>query len=200
MGRVMAIAPETAAAFERMGATNMRFEMLETEREAPPVEEMVTSAETRLISDAQADSLIDRLASMDERQRRIKAQADAMCREIDNERKSLLFKHEADLREWTMSKLKGKSRSVKRLVGTCAFRTVPGRVVVTDPDEALAFCRQWLPEAIRETVDVKALSPLPEIDPETGEITQTVPTGCEWVPARETFTVRGVKTEGSDDE
>jgi hypothetical protein len=154
----------------------------------------------RIIPDDEADRLIDRLASMDERQRRIKAQADAMIREIDNERKGLLFKHETDLREWALSKLKGKARSVKRLVGTCAFRTVPGRVVVTNPDDALAYCRQWLPEAIRETVDVKALQPVADIDPETGEIKQTVPTGCEWVPSRETFTVRGAKTEDSDDE
>jgi hypothetical protein len=162
----------------------------ETEWPIPPYE-----PKPRIIPDAEADRLIDRLASMDERQRRIKAQADAMCREIDNERKSLLFVHETDLREWTLSKLKGKARSVKRLVGTCAFRTVPGRVVVTNPDEALAFCRQWLPEAIRETVDVKALSSIEDIDQNTGEIVRTVPTGCEWVPSRETFTVKGDRSE-----
>ena len=149
----------------------------------------------RIIPDDEADRLIDRLASMDERQRRIKVQADAMCREIDNERKSLLFVHETDLREWTLSKLKGKARSVKRLVGTCSFRTVPGRVVVTDPDAALDYCRQWLPEAIRETVDVKAIVPADDIDQNTGEIVKSLPAGCQWVPERETFAIKGCKPE-----
>lgn len=180
--------------------TAARFERLEMQREAPPVAETMSALAQTIISDAKADSLIDALASMDERQRRIKAQADAMCREIDNERKSLLFKHETDLREWALSNLKGKARSVKRLVGTAAFRTVPGRVVVTSPDDALAYCRQWLPEAIRETVDVKAISPVDDIDQGTGEIVKTVPAGCEWIPSRETFTIRGAKTEGNEDE
>lgn len=185
-----------------------RFDHLEMEREAPPV--VVSAAEaaaitagmiaSTVISDAKADSLIDALASMDERQRRIKAQAEAMCREIDNERKGLLFVHETDLREWCQSKLKGKARSVKRLVGTVGFRTVPGRVVVTDPDAALEWCRTYNRDAIREALDPKKLLAHDDLDIETGELVKRTGQGCEWVAERTSFYVKGCKAESEVDD
>ena len=155
-----------------------------------------------VLTDAEADELIDRLATLDERQRRIKTQAEAMCRDLDRQRERILFAHETNLRAWANFKLRGRSRTVKRLIGSVSFRTVPGRVSLANPEEALEWCRQWCPEAIRETVDAKRVAPIDEPDPETGEIITTVPPGFEWMPPRETFTVKGVRTEteDSDDE
>ena len=177
--------PEAAEAFCPDPALNasLRFEM-----EPPPLD---------VISDAEADALIDRLASLDERQRRIRAQADAMCRDIERQRQSVLYAHETDLRAWAMSKLRGNRRTVKRLVGSVSFRTVPGRALIVDPTRALDWCREYLPAAIKETVDPKAVL--------TGETdadgVPAVPPGVEWVPARETFAVRGVTAaERTDDD
>jgi hypothetical protein len=150
-----------------------------------------------LISDAEADRLIDRLASFDERRRRYRAQAEARCRDVDNEEKHLLFVHGTELREWTRSKLRGKSRSVKRPTGTAGFRTVPAHATIFDHAAALAYCEEHLPGAIKPTVDPKKV-----LTGETGiDGKPLLPPGVEWVPARETFAVRGVRDiEGGGDE
>lgn len=150
------------------------------------------------LTDPEADHLIDRLASMDEREARIKRQAEALCREIAHQRDGLLFQHGDRLREWTARHLYGKKRSVRRLVGTCGFRTNPGRVVVTDGEAAKDWARVYCPSALRETLDAKALPVEKAADPETGEERVTPPPGCEWVAERESFFVRGNKPTAAD--
>lgn len=195
----------------------VRGQMLEVEVDwdadhQQPVVQCLTEADpfhdpdaSPTLTDAEADTLIDRLASFDERQRRIRAQAEAMCKDIDRQRQGVLYKHETALREWTARKLRGKSRSVKRLVGSIGFRTVPGRMTVhaLDYDRALAWAKANLPEAVKETVDLKAVKPVEDYHPDTGEVGLRPPAPCfQWQPERESFFVKGSRTaaEGEADD
>lgn len=145
------------------------------------------------LTDAEAHYVIRRLARIDGELGALKANYEALRRDLEREREHVLAGDGARLREWTAAQLRGRRRSVRTLAGVAGFRTVPARLTVVDAGAVLAWARTAAPEALRETVDAGALGGperFRQVDGETGEVGYAPPPGIEITPARETFYVK----------
>lgn len=211
MSRVIELAPETAAAFERMGATNMRFGMLETEREAPPVTETVAVTEAELMSDEEAFRVLRRISAVQSELADIEANAKTMKTQAVTDLKDYLgnFDRLARLEAWHASKLTGKRRSVTVLTGSIGKKTVAAKCIVADKGLALEWLRENAPEAIEpKIIAAKLPAPVSGYD-ERGEIEWKSPApGLRAVPEHEEITINGKQlstllkggTEGANDD
>lgn len=153
---------------------------------------------TGTIDDDMAQWVIGKLCAKDEEMARIRQQAEAMIADVQRDKDGLLYRFGEVLKDWTRRRLalmrKG-ARSVKTLTGTAAFRTVPGRIVQVDPEKALAWAKAERPDLIREVVNVKGVPHEEAVIQTTGQVVTVVPDGFSWVPERETFDVKGLKSD-----
>lgn len=138
--------------------------------------------------------VVDLFNTCDERTARLKAQYQDMLAALTKEKARLERRFLPELEAWFRAQDKRGKKSIKLLTGTLAMRTVPGKPAalgVTDPAQALAWCREQFPGAV---IAVPTLEPATLLDHirETGE---AVP-GVELLPGRpdyESFTVKGPK-------
>lgn len=69
----------------------------------------------------------------------IKAMAASMIKEIESRIQRREGRHLSDVQEWTRQEIErqgGRSRSAKTFQGVCQFRTVAGRLTITDEQKA----------------------------------------------------------------
>jgi hypothetical protein len=105
----------------------------------------------------------------------------------------LRYLYEAELEAYVRERKHGerlRRRSLHHLQGTCAFRTVPASVRVTDPLAALDYATRCLPEAVK-TQTVLDTARYRQVVEETGEILP----GVEVTQAQETFRVSFGKSQ-----
>lgn len=157
---------------------------------APEPEDVLPEPEP--MTDADAHGVIRRLAALDDEERALTANYKALQKDLEARREWLMQQEGQRLREWTLRNLKGKRRSVRTLHGVASFRTVPGRVTVTNEAEALEWARQYHSTLIEERLNVKRLKPeqFEEFDQDTGSFRYVAPEGLEVIPAREVFAVK----------
>ncbi len=135
-----------------------------------------------------ANWLLRKLANLDTEKTRVKAQAEAILRQLDTDREGLLYLYGSQLEAFTrqeLAKTGNRRKSLTLLQGTCGFRTVPARMSVTDAAAALDYAKANLPEAVKtlETLDPAAYRKRAE---ETGELLP----GLVALPSQEAFSVK----------
>ncbi len=77
------------------------------------------------------------------------ANAEAMKKAAESRYYGLETRFGAELARWAKTQLEGKSRTHQTLYGSIAFKSVPERIKVADPELALAWARTNCPEAIK---------------------------------------------------
>jgi len=106
--------------------------------------EVVEQEEFHIDTEEKANWLLRKIATIDAEKARVKAQADTIVKQLEGDRERLMGRFGAELEEWTRGELErrgGKRKSIVLLQGTCAFRAVPPRLVVSSEEEALAFAK-----------------------------------------------------------
>jgi len=89
----------------------------------------------------------------------IRENAERMARACERDADTLEWRYGAAIQTWARAELgEGKKKSIRLFHGVVGFRTRPACVSVTDPAAALAHAKEFLPEAVTETLDKKALS------------------------------------------
>src|SRR5579862_5226360 len=86
-------------------------------------------------SDERAEWLLRKLANLEAEKARVQTQAEQILKQLESDAERLRFLFGAQLEEYCRRKIeasKSRRRSVTFLQGTCAFRTVPATVKVTD--------------------------------------------------------------------
>jgi phage host-nuclease inhibitor protein Gam len=154
---------------------------------------------------------VDKLASIEDRKARIKAQADAMVHDLERDAESLKFQF-ADQAQKVLRELlqqpehaHRKSKHIKFLTGTIGLRSVPARLVVTNQAQAVQFLRTLAPEVIETRVNALAFAarfkPAADqiglTDTDTGESARVQ--GFMVQPTREALYVKTSKTSDSED-
>jgi hypothetical protein len=134
---------------------------------------------------AKANWYLRRLANIEAEQRRVRAQAAAIVRQLENDAERLRYLYEGELAEYVRQKLStsgNRRKSVHFLQGTAGFRTVPAAIRVTDTLAALDYATRCLPEAVKtqQVLDAARYRKLVE---ETRELLP----GVEVTPEHETF-------------
>jgi phage host-nuclease inhibitor protein Gam len=164
-----------------------------TEDRAPhPADVETTEPEGfHITTDEAANWLLGKLANIEAEKARVRAQAEKITKQLDADAEGLRFLYAAELETYVKAKLAatgGRRKSVHFLQASCAFRTVPARLTVSDQAAALEWARETLPAAVatRETLDSAAyLKTAQAKAEETGELLP----GVEIAPARESFSV-----------
>jgi phage host-nuclease inhibitor protein Gam len=155
--------------------------------------EQVEAEAFHITSDGSANWYLRKLANIEAEQRRVKAQAEAIVRQLEAEASRLRYLYEAELEEYVREKLVttgNRRKSVHFLQGTAGFRTVPQSVRIADTLAALDYATRCLPEAVK-TQQVLDAARYRRIVEETGELLP----GVTVVPTSEAFRVSFGKQE-----
>ena len=165
----------------------------------PPAEPIVESlptlpatAEPFMVNDEKsANWYLRKLANITGEQQRVQAQAAQIIAQLQNDADCLKRLYEGELKEYVRRTLEAngnRRRSITLLQGTCAFRTVPAGVRLTDTNAALRFARECggMLKTV-ETLDAEAYRIAAARDLESGG--ELYP-GMETTPERESFSVR----------
>jgi len=100
----------------------------------------------------------------------------------------LMRRFGAELEEWTrqqIAKQYGKRRSIHLPAGVIGFRTAPSKLIVADEPKLIAWCRQYLPGALK-VVERILKSEVQSYIKSTGEI----PAGAEVAGGEQKFYVK----------
>ena len=118
---------------------------------------------------------------------RIQAYCDGMIRSLEGRLKGLDYLYLGMAKEYAKSRLAGKSKTVKTPFAVLAFRTVPARVDVVNPQELIdaAAAKLDYMSLIRVKEEVSR-SAVAEYFKSTGEL----PPGCDLKPASESFSIK----------
>lgn len=128
-------------------------------------------------------ALGERVAELNAEMRRVVARTDERTLPLRHNLAWLHNRFDAVLLTYAKAKVTGKTRSVKLLYGTLAFRKAPDALSITDEDAAIGWTMANLPSAIKMSV---AKTPIKDYIKATGE----TPDGCELVIGGETFTIK----------
>lgn len=112
-----------------------------------------------------ADWVLDKMAQVDAeklaleaRKREVVANFDRMIARLDERRRWLSFRFDAELAAQALRDLVGsKKKSVIYPHGKVAFITRPGPVEITDMKAAVEFVLGWVYDAVKQTVGVTGL-------------------------------------------
>lgn len=117
------------------------------------------------------------LADIDHRRELIKQMAAEMQRELDRRESALAWKFGQQFKQQVLedlAKQKGKTKSVKYLLGKAGLRTIADKMVVRDEQAVLEWARKNCPEAVK-IVESLLITPLKKLLEDTGELAP----GCE---------------------
>lgn len=184
-----------AQLYEGAEVVPVSFEEAEPDAEAVP-------DEVPPLTDEEAKKIIRRLARYDDEKRALKANYDALVKELDGKRDWLLGLEGKRLQVWVASQLKKGKRSTRILEGVAGFTAQGPKLKVEDPEALLTWAREHQPDAVVEVVDVARLGK-PDAylvpDPETGEKCYQPPSGVKIEPGTDRFYVKsgGKATEES---
>lgn len=137
-------------------------------------------------SEERANWYLSKLANIETERARVKAQAAVILAALDRREQSLKGRFDAQLADWARERLAGaKTKTLRLLQGTIAFRTVAGSLRLIDKEAAFVHARTELPECIitREELDAAAYRKRAQ---ETGEVLP----GIETVPGRESMSLK----------
>jgi len=104
------------------------------------------------------DWVLGKMADARARAARIRENAEKMARACDAEAEALEWRFGPALQAFARRELTGKKKSLRLFHGVIGYRTRPAGVSFTDPAAALAHAKAFLPEAVTETLDRKALA------------------------------------------
>jgi phage host-nuclease inhibitor protein Gam len=134
----------------------------------------------------------------------LKAQYEQRIAEIDADKKRLENLYQGQLEAW--ARREGETRRRKTItlpMGTISFRTVPAHVKLCDIDAAINEVKEWdnqqmrdaanLTEKIVWEIDKKAYLEMAQEQIETNGV--TLP-GCEWIPTRESVSIKTATKKG----
>jgi hypothetical protein len=164
----------------------------------PPITEPTETVETdrfHIDSDGAANWYLRKLANIEAEQRRVRAQAEAIVKQLEADAERLRYLYEGELEEFVRQKLStsgSRRKSVHFLQGTAGFRTVPKCIRIADTLAALDYAIRCLPEAVKMQA-VLDTAGYRQVVEETGEMLP----GVEVVPASESFRVSFGKAEDS---
>ena len=103
--------------------------------------------------------VLGKIADARARAARIRENAELMARAEERKAEALEWKFGPALQTFLRAELAGgKKKSVRLLHGVLGYRTKPAGVSVTDDAAALAWAREFLPEAVAVRLDKKALA------------------------------------------
>ena len=103
--------------------------------------------------------VLGKIADRRARAARIRENADLLAKAEDREADALEWRFGPALQAFTRQELAGgKRKSVRLLHGVIGFRTRPAGVDVTDTAAALEWAKENCTEAVRESLDKKAMA------------------------------------------
>ena len=149
--------------------------------------------EFHITDEAGANWLLSKLGNIEAEKQRVTAQAALIISQLDADADGLRWKYEGELQEYVRRHLAAngnRRRSLTLLQGTCAFRTCPPSLKISDPAAALDFCRRNLPDCLKtaETLDTTKYREFAEKMQKAGA--ETLPVGIETVPQKENFSIK----------
>lgn len=136
-------------------------------------------------TEEKASWVIGKRNALESRRTILKAQYDAMKKDIDNDLRAWEFCFLEKLKWFVRSSLPKDKKSVKFLTGTAGFRSSPGSLAITDEEKAMAWAEKNCPDAIVVKKSL-SVSTLKEYMKKTGE----VPDGTEFSGEEENFYVK----------
>lgn len=178
----------------RFGLTEAGQQVLD---DPPPAAPDATDDGFHITDAASANWLLRKLANLEAERKRIQAQSADILRSLTAQENRLRFLYEDELARWTQGQLEkegGRTKTLRLLQGTCAFRTTPHSLRVLSSRDAMEYARAqgWDMVKTQETLDAQAYRQQAEAAlHETGELLP----GLEVVPERETFAIRFGKGE-----
>jgi hypothetical protein len=158
--------------------------------EAP--EEAPDRKEFHIDSERAADWLIGKYAAIDAEIALLRSQADAAVRRLQSDREGLEHLYQSEFEAFARAAIAADKRGRKSIIlphGTCALRTVPASVRVTDATSALIWCRENRPDLVKVREEADTREYLRIAQEEMQQSGEVLP-GVEVVPERESFTVR----------
>ena len=125
-------------------------------------------------SDEKVEWLLRKITEIDASYERVKANAEALLRAYKRDREWLLRRFGVELEDYCRKKLgeNPRSKTVRFLHGSVSFRTLPGRLKLTDPGAALEHLRgnnELFERCVKVTETVR-VSEYTAIAEETGEL------------------------------
>jgi phage host-nuclease inhibitor protein Gam len=148
------------------------------------------SEEFRINSDRAAEWLLRRLGNIEAENARVQAQAAAIVKALESDAESLRFLYAGQLEAYCREKIaQGRGKTVRFLQGTCAFRTCPPGLRISDQGAALHFAIESLPKAVKTVTTLDTAAYREAAQRELQETGVVLP-GLEVTPARESFHVK----------
>ncbi len=135
-----------------------------------------------------------RLGELEREEAEAKAYLAAAARRIEQRREYYLAQYGADLRAFIATQARAGAKSVNTPYGRLGLRSVGGGITITDEAKAVEWAAANAPEIVRQKVYVKDLKPalFEQVNPETGEVSVSLPEGLEMREARETIYVQSL--------
>ena len=161
-------------------------------------EQATERQEFHITDEASANWLLRKLANLEAEKQRVKAQAVEILASLDADAARLRFLYESELEHFTRERLTeggGRTKTLRLLQGTVAFRTVPASLRVVDTDAALPHAHAL--GCTRTEVDAGAYRQAAQKTlADSGELLP----GVEIVPERESFSIRFGRDKGGQPE
>ena len=143
-------------------------------------------------SDQRAEWLLRKLANLEAERVRVTAQAQAIVKQLTADAEDLHFLYGAQLESYCRAKLAqsgNRRRSVHFLQGTCAFRTVPAGLRISDQAAALHFAQDCGLGVVRHVATLDAAGYRDLAAKHLVDTGETLP-GVETTPARDAFAIK----------
>ena len=182
---------------------NASIAALDAAIEAMQVREEAPTGGTAFVIDSEsaANWYIRRLVRIDQEKATVKAQAAQRIAELDADKSRLEFLYQSQLEAWAHEEAGRRRRKTITLQnGTVSIRMVPEHVRITDAEASLAYVQSLGEEGRHLIVNRDPIlyefawkQRAQGILTETG----TVPPGCEFVPARESVSIKTAKEKES---
>lgn len=148
-------------------------------------------------SQARAEWLLRKLANIEAEKARVTAQAADICKELETDRESLLFRYGLQLQQWAEEELKrrgGRKKTLRTLQGTLNFRHQGAGLRLYDADAALQHARSESLPVLKTTVSLDTAAYRTLAEQRFAETGVTLP-GVETTPERENFSITFGKAE-----
>ena len=144
-------------------------------------------------SDSTADWLLKQVAAYDAEEKLLKEQHEAAIKRVHSDKESLLHLYREQLESYIAQKIAEDKRGRKSVIlphGTCALRTVPARLKLTDMQQAMEWAKQAAMPDMFKTVEAFDAERYQQAAQCALETQGAILPGVEVLPARESFSIK----------
>lgn len=158
------------------------------EFDGPPLPDEARQEPWEITDESKAAWAVDKVLAARERLGRIKAACQAMVEQAEREVADTEAFFLPQLEAWARANPPRKSKTIKLMTGSLAFRTVPGGPRVVDEGQCTDWAKRYCPDAIK-VVERLSVTAIKDYIANYGEL----PPGVEIAPDSERFDVKGAR-------